>query len=602
MTMMENEKYENSIPRILIAAEKSGCGKTTFTCGFLQLLLKRGYRPLSFKCGPDYIDPMFHERVLGIPGNNLDTFFQGADGTREVLAESFALNENKEDGREEENAAGHEFNAAVIEGVMGIYDGLSPFSPEGSCYEIADSTKTPVLLLVDAKGVGRTLISRIKGILSEDGNRRIRGVVLNRVGAGFYERIKPVLEVELCRFGYDVKVLGFMPENEEIVLDSRHLGLMLPGEIKELKEKNGLIADMIEKNCDVDGILAIMSDGAKPDPKRTAETDLKSPAAPDSQNLRDFSINQCGSISVNPMLTLAVAKDEAFCFYYRENLKLFEKMGVKIKYFSPVHDTEIPKDADAVLFGGGYPENYAKELSDNKSMLESVRLAIESGMPSLAECGGFMYLHKEIKNREGNVYPMAGVIDATAEYTGHSVRFGYLEVTECKKPYFKSLQGILGHEFHYFDSSNNGTDCILVKASTKKEYASLIVKENSVWGFAHFYYGSNRGFIREFVQRMRDFHESCGKAVSTANVSKAGARFFSNHDCEYYPCHKCSAELNCLFCFCPLYYYDCPGSYTMIESGGRLKKNCKDCVYPHLAQNYEKIMAVLKEKSPDFPT
>jgi len=628
---MEKEESKNQIPRIVIAAEKSGCGKTTFTCGLLQVLLNRGVRPLSFKCGPDYIDPLFHKRVLGVESNNLDAFFQSPDEIRAIVEDSFC--ENK--------------SVAVVEGVMGIYDGLSPASLKGSCYEISQITQSRILLLADAQGVGRTLISRIKGILSEDVSGLIRGVVLNRISEGYYGKIKPVLEKELSEGGYNVRVLGFLPNEPQISIDSRHLGLMLPGEVTDLKERISRTADLMEKYCDVDGILALMQEDADAEADHNNNNinnnNINNSSNNNSSN-NDIYSNTGSAGSADPAVSestasslhLAVAKDEAFCFYYRENLKAFERAGVKISYFSPIHDARIPEDADALLFGGGYPENNAKELSENTSMLASVRAAIASGMPSLAECGGFLYLHKALKTADGRIRPMAGVIDATAEYTGHSVRFGYLEVKENKTPYFPGLTGLRGHEFHYFESSENGSDCILQKASTGKEYDSLIVKENSVWGFAHFYYPSRPEFVDAFVRAMHDYKNSRAAAedavshtyagfnsgaraefntilntesasdsntetteekteIVAAAVSTNSARFFANHACEYYPCHKCSVEINCLFCYCPLYHLDCPGNYTVKEIDGKLIKNCKDCVFPHLQQNYDKVIRILRE-------
>ena len=429
----------------MIAAERSGCGKTTFTCGLLQLLKNRGLKPISFKCGPDYIDPMFHEKVLGVPSTNLDPYFLDETGIKNLICDRAV------DG-----------DCGVIEGVMGIYDGICADSDKYSSYEVSVNSDTNIILLVNARGAGRTLISVIKGILADDKHNRIRGIILNMISEGYYHRLKPVLETELRSAGYNADMLGFLPKNDEIGISSRYLGLSLPNEIQGLQEQITLMADMIEKYTDVNAILNLME----------SSSDL---------DLQDDSSDQGESLSSDSVISLAVAKDEAFCFYYKENIEAFEKRGVKIIYFSPLKDEKIPTCVSGLLLGGGYPEQYAKELSENASMLESVKIALDNGLPCIAECGGFMYLHKTIKTQTGEEYSMAGVLDAKAEYTDHLVRFGYFNICECES--FKGLAGMKGHEFHYFDSTDNGEDALLETTSTGKKYSAMKIDKNRVMGF-----------------------------------------------------------------------------------------------------------------------
>ena len=196
---------------------------------------------------------------------------------------------------------------------------------------------------------------------------------------------------------------------------------------------------------------------------------------------------------------IAVASDEAFCFYYPQNISFLEYIGYTPVYFSPIRDKHIPKEADAILLGGGYPELHLEELSRNSSMLESVRSAIASGIPSLAECGGFMYLHRTIESKEGRPYEMAGVIDGACSYTGHLVNFGYTEIVGCAGSNdISSVSGMRGHEFHYYESTCEGADLLMRKASTGKEYRSMHAGEDHLWGFAHFYYPSAKNGIKRF--------------------------------------------------------------------------------------------------------
>ena len=478
------------LKRVMIAAPRSGSGKTTVTCALLEALKKRGLGPVSFKCGPDYIDPLFHRKVLGIDGRNLDTFFSGTDGVRSILS-----------------ACGDRY--AVIEGVMGLYDGMSASGTQGSSYEVAAAADIPIVLVVDASGIGRTVISLIKGMLCDDTERLIRGVLLNRISAGFYEALRPVLEKELREFREDVRLLGFLPKNKEISIGSRHLGLKLPGEIDDIKKKIEDAASMLEENADVAGIISIMEESGTGKDTTCAGT-VKDAAGTATAPHPQRSVPGVTSALHKDRreLTLAVAYDDAFCFYYRDNLELFEKHGVRIRFFSPLTDRELPAQTDGLLLGGGYPENHLGQLSRNTSMLASVREALDRGVPSLAECGGFMYLHKTITDQDGNAYEMVGAVDGDCCYTGRLVRFGYMEIEAvqeegAKDPMIRALAGMRGHEFHYFDSTCNGNACVAAKPYGNRKWECMVFRNNGIWGFPHFYYHSDPAFIEAFIKRMR---------------------------------------------------------------------------------------------------
>ena len=450
----------------MIAAPKSGSGKTLITCALIGALKLNRKEPSAFKCGPDYIDPMFHRTALGVPSENLDIFFDGEEGVRSRL---------------KEKAKGCDI--AVIEGVMGLYDGMSAGSDENSAYHIAKTTGTPIILVVDAKGMSRSICALIKGFLEFDTGRLIRGVILNRANEAVYKMLKPVIEKET-----GAQAVGFFPEMPEIKIESRHLGLKMPDEIAEIKKSLKTAARQMIKTGGYGGIMKIAASiNVLAENERLGSEIRSGGAAPDKADL-----------------TLAVARDEAFCFYYRANLDIFEQAGVRIEYFSPLNDEKLPEDADGFLLGGGYPELYAERLRENSAMRASIKNAVDGGMPSLAECGGFMYLHDAIKT-DGKEYPMAGVVRGKVSNAGRLVRFGYVEIKEKEPVFLPEGQKIKGHEFHYFDSEDNGNSCVAVKPSGGRSWECVHSGKEHFWGFAHLYYPSAPGFAEYFIGEIRKY-------------------------------------------------------------------------------------------------
>jgi len=448
------------LKRVMIAAPKSGSGKTTITCVLLQALKDKGQSVVSYKCGPDYIDPMFHQKVIGIPSKNIDTFFTGEEETKRLFLK----------GRTEEDLA-------VLEGVMGLYDGLGGIREEGSSYHVAKITKTPVILTVDTKGMGRSVIPVIAGFLSYDTNHLIRGVILNRMSRSSYETVKPLIEKEL-----NVCVTGYFPEDKRFHIESRHLGLRMPHESETIKGQLRAASEELQKTVSVEKILRIAEE-AEP---------IEYSA---SKSGRERAFQGEG----NPVI--AVAKDEAFCFYYEDNLLMLRESGAKIEYFSPLHDEKLPDKCSGLFIGGGYPELYAKELGGNRKMTAEIKGAIDKGMPVVAECGGFMYLHSLLQDKEGRSYAMAGAVSGRCYDTGKLTRFGYVELEEKQSNFLSEGAKIKGHEFHYFDSENNGEDCIAVKPVTGKSYSCVIDRQNCWLGFPHLYYPSNPEFAENFVKK-----------------------------------------------------------------------------------------------------
>ncbi len=447
------------IRRVMLAAPKSGSGKTMLTCALLQTLKDRGEQVISYKCGPDYIDPMFHKKVIDIPSKNLDTFFTNEEQTKRRFLS----------GRTEREIA-------VLEGVMGLYDGLGGVRKEGSSYHLAEVTDTPVILVVDAKGMGKSILALIAGFLAYDEKKLIKGVLLNRMSKSYYQILKPLIEQEL-----KIRVVGYFPEYKRFQIESRHLGLKMPEELPHIKEELKLLSQAFAETVSLDEIMTIAEEAG-------------GLSQPGIEGVKKGTENK-------DMPVIAVARDEAFCFYYEDNLQLLEEYGARLSYFSPLHDRTLPQECDGILLGGGYPELYAEELGENKTMLSQIREAISDGTPVVAECGGFMYLHEFIQDKENKKQNMTGVIPAGCHDTGKLVRFGYIEIKEKKASFLPEGQVIRGHEFHYFDSEKNGEDCIASKPVSGKTYPCILAGETYWMGFPHLYYPSNPAFARNFVEK-----------------------------------------------------------------------------------------------------
>ena len=457
--MKHSYASEIRIPRILIAAPCSGSGKTLLTCALLRLLQRKGIRPAAFKCGPDFIDPMFHKKVLGTPSRNLDLYMAGEEGVRR----SFAA-----------GCAGAQI--AVIEGVMGYFDGTGLSGMEGSSCHLASVLQAPVLLAADVRGMSRSAAALIKGFADYGEQRMIRGAFLNRVSPTVAERIGGWLESET-----GLPVLGRFPVDASLHIESRNLGLIEPDEIPDLLQKIDHAADLLEQTLDLEKLLAAAG---------------SAPALQVGEGAT--------AVADTSQITIAVAQDEAFSFYYEDNLEILEELGAEIVYFSPLHDEGLP-EADGLLIGGGYPELRAQELAANTGMLSSIRRAAERGMPILAECGGFQYLQEELVDAEGNAHLMCGVLKGRSRMTKKLVRFGYVEVSG-EGLYFGTGRAIRGHEFHYSDSTDNGNACKAVKPGGRS-WDCMVVQGRIAAGYPHLYYRSDPAFAEAFVRECRKFRQ-----------------------------------------------------------------------------------------------
>ena len=427
--------------QFLLAAPRSGSGKTTMTCALLMALKRRGCAPCAFKSGPDYIDPMFHRAVLGVESRNLDLFFSAPETVRTLYAKG---------------AAGH--GAAVCEGAMGFYDGLGGVSDRASAWHLADTLGLPVLLVVEPKGQSLTLAAELNGLVNFRTPSHIAGILLNNCTARMHALLAPMLEKET-----GLPVLGFLPKLPEAVIGSRHLGLYTAAEVENLQQKLALLADAAEEHIDWPRLLALCE---KEPPALPVE-----PATPPAR------------------VRIAVAQDEAFCFTYAETLEAFRDAGAEVVFFSPLRDTALPENIGGLYLPGGYPELHARELSENTSLLHEIKRKIESGLPTAAECGGFLYLGQSLTDAEGQSWPMAGVLPGEAKDAGRLVRFGYAALSaDSDSMLFRAGESFPIHEFHHWDSTANGTALAAKKPVGGAAWRCGSVNEHFYAGFPHLYW------------------------------------------------------------------------------------------------------------------
>ncbi len=449
----------STTPRVVLAGTGSGCGKTTVTCGVLGALKKRQLSVSAFKCGPDYIDPMFHTRIMGIPSRNLDSFLCAEETVKFLFSRG---------------AAGQDIG--VIEGVMGFYDGLSGTGAAASTWDIARILHAPLVLIFACEGKSLSLAAEIQGYKQFMPNT-IAGVILNGVSSHSYPMYKEIVEQHT-----GVQVFGHLPKIPEAQLKSRHLGLVTAGEIADLEHKLALLTQAAERYIDLDSLLALAN---------TAPT-IQTPTIP-IPKLADN-------------LPVAWATDNAFNFYYRDNLEVLEEMGVKLYPFSPLKDPILPPNCGGLLLGGGYPELYAQQLSQNTTMLSSIRQAIADGMPTWAECGGFMLLGDTLTTGDGSSWDMAGALNLHTQMTNCLSGFGYCTLTAQKSGVFcRPGQTIHAHCFHYSTADHMG-DSFLAQKQSGKSWETGYLTPSLYAGYPHLHLWSNLEFAQGFVEACRVYY------------------------------------------------------------------------------------------------
>lgn len=463
-----------NIPRIVIAGTNSGCGKTTISTGIMAALIKRGLAVQPFKVGPDYIDPMFHSFITGRHSRNLDSWMLGED----MVSYLFAKNSLESD-------------IAIIEGVMGIFDGFGGDTKEGSTAHVSKIIKAPVILVVNGEGSSLSLAALVKGFIEFDKQVAIKGIIINNIKTeSHYRLLKEILEENM-----DIAVLGYLTKTEKYSLTSRHLGLIPSGEVEGLQEKLDFLSEEIAKTIDLELLLKIAGEAPELDEK-----------------LLDIAGSFYKENGVKPRI--AVALDKAFNFYYKDNLELLEILGAELLYFSPVEDSKLPENIHGLYIGGGYPEIYAEELETNVSMREEIKRNIENGLPAYAECGGLMYMSESIAAKDGNTYKMVGIFPGKSEMTAKLQRFGYveLEITGGSVLSEKDCK-VRAHEFHYSKTSANGnTDTCynVMKQRKSKEIFSWKCGyriNNLLAGYPHIHFWANPDLAKGFINSCNEYRQ-----------------------------------------------------------------------------------------------
>jgi cobyrinic acid a,c-diamide synthase len=448
------------IPRLVIAGTHSGVGKTTVTTALIAALARRGLRVQPFKIGPDFIDPGFHSRACGRPSHNLDGWMLSRDANLEIFARA---------------SAGADI--AIIEGVMGLFDGRDAASEKGSTAEMAKWLHAPVLLVADGSAMARSAAALLRGFECFDPDLDLAGVLWNRIGGkGHADILREAVEAH-CQ----AAALGFLPRTENISLPERHLGLVMAGEFLDAP-RLGEMADWIETGVDLDRLLKLSSDRAP---------SFEIPSLPQP------------TTPPGPIARIGLARDAAFCFYYQDNLDLLVESGAELVEFSPMTDAALPAGLDGLYLGGGYPEIHAARLAENRAMREAIYRFLASGAPVYAECGGFMYLTEAIVDTEGREYTMVGLFPARARMQERLAALAYIEAeTLGDSLWLRAGERLCGHEFRYSQIDGMAPDigrCFRLHGSADSRLEGY--KMGSVLaGYAHLHFRSAPDFAKRFVR------------------------------------------------------------------------------------------------------
>ena len=448
--------------RIMLAGTSSDVGKTTVVLGIMRALRNRGLKVQGYKAGPDYIDTAFHTFATGVSSRNLDTWMLEEDVIKELLGK-------------------HSYDAdiAIMEGVMGMFDGADVKSLVGSSAHLAKITDTPTILVINGAGVAASAAAMVLGFKLFDPDVEVAGVIVNKVsGEGHYQLIKEAIEHHV-----GIPCVGYLTKNENISLKSRHLGLIPSVEVEALDSKIDEVSKMIESTVDLDLLMSLASN-AKAHKFTKAEYKTK-------------------------VLRIGLPLDNAFNFYYQDNLDLLEEMGCELIKFSPIKDQFLPEGLDGLYIGGGFPEVFARELSQNQTMIQSIRKSIQSGLPTYAECGGLMYLSSYIENLDGECFEMLGIFENGSKMTKRLQRFGYVEVSQNRRtPLGDDGLSFKAHEFHRSVVLETPNDLESIKSyDIKKQKKTELLswhcgfmKYNCLGGYPHIHFYSNKQVAEGFIQ------------------------------------------------------------------------------------------------------
>jgi cobyrinic acid a,c-diamide synthase len=450
---------------IVIAGTTSGVGKTTVATGLMGALRQRGLKVQPFKSGPDYIDPSYHSWVTGEASRNLDTWLLSHDAVLELFTRAMQ-------GKD----------IAVIEGVMGLYDGHSSLDEEGSTAELAKLLRAPVILVVDSRKGARSLAAIVSGYKAFDPALNLSGVVLNGIGSDEHLRF--------CREAIEhytaMPVLGYLPRRDNLSLPERHLGLIPTVEGPAGEEFLKSLVEQCRATINIPQILQLSEQASVPEAEPALFPITPKPA----------------------LARIAVARDKAFSFYYQDSLDLLEAWGAELIFFSPLQDTRLPQGIAGLYIGGGFPELYAAELAANEPIRREIKIVAERGMPIYAECGGLMYLGRSIRNLEGKEYPMVGAIPVSSQIDSPRLSLGYRTVQALGDgPLLRQGEIVRGHEFHWSvlnkDANTLNAYCVIDKGKRMEGFHSM----NLLASYIHLHLGSLPHMTSRFVENCRKFRQ-----------------------------------------------------------------------------------------------
>ena len=446
--------------RVIIAGVSSGVGKTTISMGIMRALMRRGRKVIPFKTGPDYIDTGFHYAATGRASINLDLWMTGETNTKFI----YELHRNEGD-------------FAVIEGVMGLYDGLGDEHSTGSTAHLAKVIHAPVVLILDGSHIAASAAAVVLGFREYDRKAEIKGIIVNNVSSEYHFRM---IEDAITRTT-GIPCLGYLPSSPKLSVPSRHLGLLQQEELEDIEGLMDEAATFIEKHIDLDLLEEI--------------------AAGNEEELEYRHIDPRISLeNICQGLKLGIARDEAFSFYYEDNIRLLEYMGFEIRWFSPLHDSSLPDSLDAIYLGGGYPELYGEALSGNREFLDSMKDALNEGIPTYAECGGYMYLTEGIEDSQGKFHKMTCYFNGHCEMTKSLQRFGYAEVLT------KSGMNFRGHEFHHSRWTGPSETPLSLSLTKPRELGNSVLwrcgqrKGNVHGAYVHIHFYSNLEAVNEIAR------------------------------------------------------------------------------------------------------
>ena len=452
---------------LVIAGTHSGCGKTTVAIGIIAALTRRGLSLQPFKVGPDFIDPGYHEMACGVPSRNLDGWML----SRRYTIEAFVRLSRGKD-------------LALIEGVMGLYDGYGGKGEKGSTAQIAKWLTSPVVLVVDASSMARSAGALVYGFEKFDRKVTIAAVIFNRVGSKkHYHYLKDAIEGR-CR----AKVIGYLPRDTSLTIPERHLGLVTAQEHTLAEDYLKRIALLTERFINIPQLLRLGS------PLTKVKLTATHPARQGREKVR--------------VVKIGIAYDEAFCFYYPDNLELLQQQGAELIYFSPLRDTSLPRGVDGIYLGGGYPELYARDLAINKVMRREIKEFALSGGTVYAECGGLIYLGRALKDFNNNHYEMAGVFPFTIRMEKKLTTLGYYTVKAMNDTIIsRKGEVIRGHQFRYSTLEEVPASLKRVYHLRKGDHGKVeregFSYKNVLASYVHLHFGSNINCARHFIESCR---------------------------------------------------------------------------------------------------